>query len=63
MISSIDLENITKARDGASLLVSDLQAIATAKSPLLAELGVDMLKTAVELEQKLQRLALLSQDT
>lgn len=61
MVSNTDIENVTKASQAASLLVNDLRIIVNAKNPLLAELGVDMLKTAVELEQKLKRIALISQ--
>ncbi len=62
MISEADIENLTKASQGAALLVEDLGALTRSTNPLLAELSVDRLKTAVELEQKLKRIALLSQD-
>ena len=62
MVSDADIENIMKASQGAALLVEDLGALTRSGNPLLAELSVDMLKTAVELEQKLKRIALLSQD-
>lgn len=62
MVSDADIENLTKASQGAALLVEDLEALTRSSNPLLAELSVNMLKTAVELEQKLKRIALLSQD-
>lgn len=62
MVSDIDAENILKAFQGASLLVDDLGALARSSNPLLAELSVEMLKTATELEQKLKRISLLCQN-
>lgn len=62
MVSDADIENLTKASHGSSLLVEDLKTLTGSSNPLLAELSVDMLKTAVELEQKLKRIALLSQN-
>jgi hypothetical protein len=38
------------------LLVSDVKAVAASSNPLLAELGLDVLKTVTELEQRLKRL-------
>ncbi|MNZ29415.1 hypothetical protein D3C78_466630 [compost metagenome] len=63
MTSEIDAENIAKSSQRSSLLVEDLGALARSSNPLLAELSVDMLKTAVELEQRLRRIALLIQTT
>jgi hypothetical protein len=56
MLSEIERENVVKAAQGAALLVSDVKAVAASSNPLLAELGLDVLKTVTELEQRLKRL-------
>ena len=56
MLSEIERENVVKAAQGAALLVSDVKAVAASSNPLLAELGLDILKTVTELEQRLKRL-------
>lgn len=61
MVSEDDIENITKAFQGSSLLVEDLKALAQSRNPLLAELSVDLLKNAVEIEQKLKRIEVICQ--
>lgn len=61
MVSETDIENIMKAFQGSSLLVEDLKALAQSSNPLLAELSVDLLKNAVEIEQKLKRIEVISQ--
>jgi len=60
MLSDTERENITKAAQCAALLVSDLQALATASNLLLAELGIDAMKSATDLEQRLKRLEAIS---
>lgn len=47
---------ITKAAQCAALLVSDVKALEAANNPLLAELGIEALKAATDLEQRLKRL-------
>lgn len=56
MLSEIERENVAKAAQGAALLVSDVKAVAASSNPLLAELGLDVLKAVTELEQRLKRL-------
>lgn len=56
MITPIDTENLVKASQGASLLADDLRTLTQSADPFLAELAVEMLKAAAELEQKLKRL-------
>ncbi|HBP5172453.1 TPA: hypothetical protein L5674_006382 [Pseudomonas aeruginosa] len=56
MLSEIERENVTKAAQCAALLVSDVKAVAASSNPLLAELGIEALQAATELEQRLQRL-------
>ena len=49
-----------KAAQCAALLVSDVKALAAANNPLLAELGIEALKAATDLEQRLKRLEAIS---
>ena len=51
---------MTKAAQCAALLVSDVKALAAANNPLLAELGIEALKAATDLEQRLKRLEAIS---
>ena len=60
-MSDSDRENLVKAAQCANLLVQDLQALASASNPLLAELGADLLQAAVALEGRLGRLAAISE--
>ena len=52
-----DHENAIKAAQGADLLVGDLKALAKAGNPLVGELATEMLITAHQLSDKLNRLA------
>ncbi len=61
MVSKTDIENITKAFQGSSLLVEDLKALAQSRNPLVAELSMDLLKDAVEIEKKLKHIEVISQ--
>jgi SAM-dependent MidA family methyltransferase len=56
MLSEIERENVTKAAQCAALLVSDIKI----QQPFLAELGLDALKMASELDQRLKRLEAVS---
>jgi hypothetical protein len=60
MISEVDIEKLIKSSEGASLLVEDLGDLARSSNPLLAELSVDLLKSVVEIEQKLRRIVVLT---
>lgn len=56
-MNNMTRENIEKASQTASLLVQDLRELTRAGGdPLLAELALDMLETAAQLEQKLKRI-------
>lgn len=56
MLTSTDRENVTKAAQCAALVVGDVRAITQSNDPLLAEIGLEVLKAAVDLEQRLKRL-------
>ena len=60
MLSDTERENVTKAAQCSALLVSDVKALAAANNPLLAELGIEALKAATDLEQRLKRLEAIS---
>jgi hypothetical protein len=59
-ISKTDAEKMTKAHQGASLLADDLKQLAQSENPLLAELSIQLLKDALDLEQRLKRLTVIS---
>lgn len=59
-ISNADAEAMTKAHQGASLLADDLKQLTQSDNPLLAELAVQLLKDAMDLEQRLKRLTVIS---
>jgi len=60
MLSDTERENVTKTAQCAALLVSDVKALAAANNPLLAELGIEALKAATDLGQRLKRLEAIS---
>lgn len=60
-VSTRDAEAITKAHQGASLLADDLKQLAQSENPLLAELAVQLLRDAMDLEQRLNRLSVISE--
>ena len=61
MISNADKENVRKAHEIATQLVDELKGVACSKNALLAELGVDILRSVTEIEQKLKRISLANQ--
>lgn len=56
MLSDTDNENIEKAAQSAALLVSDIQALYGSEDPLLTEVALGLLETAVALRSKLDRI-------
>lgn len=46
MLNSQDQENLLKSSHAASFLVQDLNALAKADNPLLAELAIELLQQA-----------------
>jgi hypothetical protein len=59
-VSTRDAEAITKAHQGASLLADDLKQLSQSENPLLAELAVQLIRDALDLEQRLNRLSIIS---
>lgn len=61
MISDSDMECVVKAHKEAIKLVIELRNVACSKNALLAELGVDILKVADDIELRLKRISLANQ--
>ena len=62
MLNAQDKENVLKASQTANLLVQDLRCIVPSANLLLGELGMELLQQAVQLEQRLQRIASLTRE-
>ena len=56
MPNAHDRENVVKSSQAANLLVQDLRELAKASNPLLAEVALEVLQQAVQLEQRLKRI-------
>lgn len=56
MLNANDKENLVKSSQAANLLVQDLRDLVKAANPLLAEIAVDILQQAVQIEQRLNRI-------
>jgi hypothetical protein len=57
MLTEQDKERLAKASQGANLLVADLRDLVTASNPLLADIALELLSQAVQLEHRLSRIA------
>jgi hypothetical protein len=58
-ISSVDIENATKAWHSSKFLSQELQALASSDNKILAELASRDLESVVAIELKLKRLVSL----
>lgn len=56
MLNSSDKENLVKSSQTANLLVQDLRDLVKAANPLLAEIAIEILQQAVQIEQRLNRI-------
>lgn len=56
MLNANDKENLIKSSQTANLLVKDLRDLVKADNPLLAEIGIEILQQAVQIEQRLNRI-------
>ena len=56
MANAPDRENVAKAAQAANLLVQDLRGVMRSADPLLVEVSMEILKTAVEIERRLNRI-------
>ena len=56
MLNANDKENLVKSSQTANLLVQDLRDLVKAADPLLAEIAIEILQQAVQIEQRLNRI-------
>ena len=56
MLNANDKENLVKSSQTANLLVQDLRDQVKAANPLLAEIAIEILQQAVQIEQRLNRI-------
>ena len=56
MLNANDKENLVKSSQTANLLVQDLRDLVKAVNPLLAEIAIEILQQAVQIEQRLNRI-------
>ena len=56
MLNANDKENLVKSSQAANLLVQDLRDLVKAANPLLAEIAMEILQQAVQIEQRLNRI-------
>ncbi len=56
MLNANDKENVVKSSQTANLLVQDLRDLVKSANPLLAEMALEILKQAVQIEQRLSRI-------
>jgi len=56
MLNASDQENVVKSSQTANLLVQDLLELVKATNPLLAEMAIEILEQAVQIERRLKRI-------
>ena len=56
MLNANDKETLVKSSQTANLLVQDLRDLVKAVNPLLAEIAIEILQQAVQIEQRLNRI-------
>lgn len=56
MLNANDKENLIKSSQTANLLVQDLRDLVKSANPLLAEIVIEILQQAVQIEQRLNRI-------
>jgi len=56
MPNTQDRKNVVKASQTANLLVQDLRELLHSDNPLLADIAMEILKQAAEVENRLKRL-------
>ena len=56
MLNANDKETLVKSSQTANLLVQDLRDLVKAANPLLAEIAIEILQQAVQIEQRLNRI-------
>ena len=56
MLNANDKETLVKSSQTANLLVQDLRDLVKVANPLLAEIAIEILQQAVQIEQRLNRI-------
>lgn len=56
MLNASDKETLVKSSQTANLLVQDLRDLVKAANPLLAEIAIEILQQAIQIEQRLNRI-------
>ena len=56
MLNAKDREDLVKSSQTANLLVQDLRDLVKSANPLLAEIVIEILQQAVQIEQRLNRI-------
>lgn len=56
MLNASDSENLAKSSQTANLLVQDLRDLVKSTNPLLAEIAIEILQQASQIEQRLNRI-------
>lgn len=56
MLNANDSENLAKSSQTANLLVQDLRDLVKSTNPLLAEIAIEILQQASQIEQRLNRI-------
>ena len=56
MLNANDKENLVKSSQTANLLVQDLRDLVKAANPFLAEIVIEILQQAAQIEQRLTRI-------
>ncbi len=60
MFSDNDKRNVEMTSQAASLLVQNIQGLVKSNNPLLAEIGLEILQQAVQIEQRLERVNVIT---
>lgn len=62
MFSASDRRNVEKASQTANLLVQDLQGLVKSDNPLLADIALETLQQAAQIEQRLNRIEAITRE-
>ncbi|OHX36510.1 hypothetical protein BJL95_13020 [Methylomonas sp. LWB] len=62
MFSASDRRNVEKASQTANLLVQDLQGLVKSDNPLLADIALEILQQAAQIEQRLNRIEAITRE-
>lgn len=56
MLNAYDQENVLKSSQIANLLVQDLRELVKSPNPLLADIALEIMQQAIQIEQRLKRI-------